>query len=99
MKAFQLQETSDGYFYFAFIDDRFNTHSDFHFTSSYHVLAARLLGMDYIDYLTYCQSEGAKIRGRGGYAHPIWKDRTKAEKVMKLIDTQWNQVIKSISFS
>lgn len=98
MKCFKLQETSDNYFYFAFIDSRLEESNEYHFTSSYHVLAARLMGLRYTDYLRYCQSRGARLRGKLGYAHPIWKDRKEAEIVMSELNKNWEILEKSINF-
>ena len=41
------------------------------FKSSYHVIGARLLGFCYPDYLRYCRTLGAEIRGTQGYSFPV----------------------------
>lgn len=64
------------------------------YTSSYNILAARLLGLSYPDYLKYCASIGAKLRGSEGYAYPSWKEKTAADKLCKRLNEEWDKVVK-----
>lgn len=55
---------------------------DFCCKSSYHVIGARLLGLSYPDYLRYCRTLGAELRGVQGYSFPVWKTSAGTEKLI-----------------
>ena len=61
---------------------------------SYNVLVARVLNLSYPDYLKYCASIGAKLRGSEGYAYPSWKERAAADKLCKKLNEEWEKVVK-----
>lgn len=99
MAAFKTQLIADKYYSICFVgQDIFTDKSSFNFTSSYHVLGARLLGLSYPDYLTYCQSTGARLRGRNGYTYPVWESNAAAQSVMKKLEKQWSLLTKEIKF-
>ena len=58
---------------------------------SYAILAARLLGFTYPDYLRYCAVQGGSLRGATGFPHVVFKDKKDAEKICKLINTEWDK--------
>lgn len=58
-------------------------------TSSYNIVASRLLGFTFPDYLRYCRSKGAELRGKQGYSHAIWKNKTAAENMVKELNKIW----------
>lgn len=62
------------------------------FKSSYHVIGARLLGFYYPDYLRYCRTLGAEIRGTQGYSFPIWKTKAGAEKLLSQLKEALKEV-------
>lgn len=61
-------------------------------SSSYNVVAARLLGFTFPDYLRYCKSRGAELRGKQGYTHAIWKNKAMAESLVKELNKIWEEV-------
>jgi hypothetical protein len=61
-------------------------------SSSYNVVAARLLGFTFPDYLRYCKSRGAELRGKQGYTYAIWKNKTMAESLVKELNKIWGEV-------
>ena len=73
MKAFTTSSNfDDSYVFIGFNPELVCNKEGFKFTSSYHVLAARLLGLSYPDFLKYSQSKGAKLRGRKENYFPVW---------------------------
>ena len=102
MSAFKTQLIADKYYSICFIGHEIFTKGknskDFNFTSSYHILGARLLGLSYPDYLTYCQSTGARLRGRNGYTYPVWESSSAAQMVVKELEKQWKILTDNIEF-
>lgn len=75
------------------IFDFFEDNTLINFTSSYNVIAARLLGLSYPDYLRYCQSIGARIKGKYSYSYPVWTDKAAADKLCNKLNEEWNKVV------
>lgn len=96
MKRFEIYDSplSDYSFIGFNSDGLFDGDPTYLFTSSYHVLGARLLGVSYPDFLRFCQSKGAKLRGKSGYCYPVW-DRKKSQagllEIIKMLNTNWTQ--------
>ena len=100
MKFFIPAETCDSNYYMIKFDgfSIFEGTKDFCYTSSYHLIGARLLGLSYGDFLKFCQSKGAKLRGNKGYTYPIWKNRKDCQGVCNILEKEWLKVIKAINF-
>jgi len=59
-------------------------------SGSYNVFAARLLGLNYADYLMYCRDiEKAILKGKKGYALPLWKTKTDAKNLLTELNKRW----------
>lgn len=65
---------------------------DFVYHGSYHVIAARVLGYSYVEYLKFCSVNGAILRGREGYTYPVYKDKEDATKVCQILNENWVEV-------
>lgn len=65
--------------------------------SSLNVLAARVLGLSYAEYLRYCRDEfGAVLVGKNSlYVIAIYDSRAKAQKVADLLNTKITPYLKS----
>lgn len=100
MRAFDVRLNVDGDYYMIAIGEGYDLFKfkGYHYTSSYHVLNARLLGLSYPDYLHYCQSMGAILKGKTGYCYPVWKEKKDCKKVADLIEKQWNIFLSEVSF-
>ena len=102
MKAFKTQIIADKYYSICFIGhDTFlkgSNPEDFNFEGSYHVLGARLLGLTYPDYLAYCKSKGAHLRGKRGYTYPVWETDAAAQVVVRELQFQWDKLVNEIKF-
>lgn len=100
MKAFSIiSNCTEEYFLINF--NGFNSllpNEDYCYKSSYQVLNARLLGLSYPSYLRFCQSKGAKLHGRDGYAYPTWKNKKECQEVCNMIEKEWQKLIKEINF-
>lgn len=58
------------------------------FRGSYHLIASRLMGISYPDYLKYCYCEGgAEIRG-GFYLYPVFKNKKQCDILCGYLNTQ-----------
>lgn len=64
--------------------------------SSYQLVAARLLGFSYPDYLRYARSKGAKLQGRDGYSLVVFPEISKCEKFCNELNTEWKKVIRAV---
>lgn len=63
---------------------------------SYNLLAARLFGLSYADYLRMVRDNyGAVLNGREGYIIFTIQDKTQAEKLVKELNRRWNIVFKN----
>lgn len=60
--------------------------------SSYEVLPARLLQMEYPKYLKYLRSLGADLRGRTGYSCATFKDKKTVEKICEQLNKEWSRI-------
>ena len=90
MKGFELYKTADDKYYrIGFVGHDAIKNLEENYTSSYYVLAARLLGLKYDDFLIFCRAHGAKLRGKTGYCFPIWKEETRAQEVIKILNKEW----------
>ena len=69
-----------------------------YFTSSYNVPSARLLGFTYPDYLRYCRSKGAMIRGKKGYTIPVWTNKSDCDEICKMVEKEWKKLCNEIQF-
>lgn len=102
MKAFTTSSNfDDSYVFIGFNPELVCNKEGFKFTSSYHVLAARLLGLSYPDFLKYSQSKGAKLRGRKGYCFPVWDktaDKKGMQEIIRQLNANWDTFIKEVSF-
>ena len=102
MKAFTTSSTfDDSYIFIGFNSELMCKKEGFEFTSSYHVLGARLLGLSYPDFLKYCQSKGAKLRGREGYCYPVWDkavDKKGMQEIIRQLNANWDILLKEVSF-
>lgn len=96
MSKFTVGRTTDDKFYMLRfeIDDEISDRPEFEFRSSYHVLDARLLGLSYPDYLKFCSSKGAKLRGRKGYTYPIWEKEKDCKEICQLLNKEWSEIRK-----
>lgn len=54
---------------------------------SYNVVCARMLGFSYPDFLLYCKANGATLRGRDGYCHPVFKNINDCQKICQLVNS------------
>lgn len=66
------------------------------FNSSFHLINARTLGFTYPEYLLYCKSNGAVLRGREGYSYPIFENKENANKVLEVLNSNWSAIEKQL---
>lgn len=63
---------------------------------SYQIIAARLLGFSYPDYLRYGRSKGATIRGRTGYSCLYFSSKENCQNFCDELNTEWNKFSEAI---
>lgn len=94
MTCFEVTETCDlKYWMLGMTRDFFETFPDFYCTQSYSILAARLLGLSYVDFLKYLCSQGGQIKGKIGYPVVYFKDRSTVEKICRLINKEADKLL------
>lgn len=98
MKGFTIEQNASEKYIITFIGHDVFDDTCFYYSSSYIVLQARLLGLSYPDYLIYCQSKGATLKGRNGYCTPFWEDKSSCQEVCNLLEKNWQTLIKAIKF-
>ena len=97
-KAFTVREDNDlKNWIIGLTETFFEKYPDFILNQSYGILAARLIGFSYPDYLRYCAVNGATLKGREGFPHPTFKDKKDAEKICNLINKEWDKFYQSYS--
>ena len=100
MKAFEVIEACDNKNYMINLTHDFHKENPkFVLNCSYGILAARLMGLSYPNYLLYCQSKGGTIKGRVGFPYVVFKEKVKAEEICSRINSEWNKVKEKISYS
>ena len=101
MNTFFPVETYDEKYMIEFFIEEgyFQGEPNLYFTSSYHVVASRILGFSYPDYLRYCRSHGAALRGKQGYSFPVWIDKNECQKICNLLNKEWDKLKSLIQFA
>ena len=62
---------------------------------SYNVIAARLFGLSYPEYLRYVRENyNGVIMGKGGYSYIIFKNSSDCDKLVKELNRRWDMVLK-----
>lgn len=62
-------------------------------SGSFNIVAARILGFSYPDYLRYVrQNHHATLKGKGGYSYAVYKDRKDCVAVVTLLNDVWRRV-------
>jgi len=63
------------------------------FSSSYHVLGARLLGLPYHEFLLYmAKNHNGYLRGKKGYCHVAFKEQSDCNRACEELERQWRIV-------
>lgn len=65
-------------------------------TGSYHVLVARVLNLDYVDYLRFARDVmGAELIGKGKkYVVPFYMDTPEVNKLLELLNERMKYILK-----
>lgn len=62
-------------------------------SGSFNIVAARILGFSYPDYLRYVrQNHHATLKGKEGYSYAVYKDRKDCVAVVTLLNDAWRRV-------
>lgn len=98
MNAFVVRESGDLTAYMIGLTEEFHEKCpNFVLRGSYGVLAARLLGFTYPEYLRYCATQGGELKGRYGFPHVIFKNRVDALKICNRINQEWDKIYNIIN--
>lgn len=92
MKAFKVTETCTENEYMVGLDDYIYQLIGKQ-SGSFNIVAARILGFSYPDYLRYVrQNHNATLKGKEGYSYAIYKDRKDCVAVVTLLNDVWRRV-------
>lgn len=92
---FEACETCDGKgYYIAARPDE--TANQLGISCSYQLVAARLLGFSYPDYLRYGRSKGAIIQGRFGFGLLVFEKLLACRDFCKELNAEWEKVKKVV---
>lgn len=94
MNAFVVRESADLSKWIISLADNFFEKCPMKLNGSAYLLAARLLGFSYPDYLRYCATHGGVIVG--SFPHAVFKDASAAQVICKQINEQWNRVFEIV---
>jgi hypothetical protein len=64
--------------------------------TSYQLVAARLLGFSYPDYLRYARSKGATLKGREGFGLTIFEKLSDCNAFCKELNAEWEKFKKAV---
>lgn len=91
---FEPCETFDGGYYIAVRPDEIA--KNFGINCSYQLVAARLLGFSYPDYLRYGRSKGAKIQGNDGFGLLVFEKMLDCKDFCKELNAEWKKVQQAV---
>ena len=96
MKAFKVKETCSDNEYMVGLED--SVYELIGKTSgSFNLIAARILGFTYPDYLRYVRDNfNAELRGRQGYSYAIYKNKNDCTGIVKILNDAWKEVEEEI---
>ena len=96
MRAFTVSETcNEGEYMVKLTDEMFSLMGCQ--SGSFNIVAARILGFSYPDYLRYVRdNHNATLKGKQGYSYAIYKDRKDCVAVVTLLNDAWKKVEKAI---
>lgn len=94
MNAFKVTEGIDNGTYMVGLEDFIYELFKVHYISgSYNILAARVLGFSYPDYLRYVRDNyKATLKGREGYSYAIYKNRNDCYDIVKELNRFWKLI-------
>lgn len=70
------------------------------FSSSYHVVGARLLGLPYHEYLLYMAKKyNGMLRGRRGYCHVTFREQNDCIKACDELEWEWRKVKEALDLN
>lgn len=92
MRAFKVGETCNEGEYMVRLEDSMYELMGKQ-SGSFNIMAARILGFTYPDYLRYVrQNHNATLKGKEGYSYAIYKDRKDCVAVVTLLNDAWRKV-------
>lgn len=94
MSIFQVKEgMNEGTWMVGLTDAGYKMITPYCPSGSYNIVAARVLGLSYPDYLRFVrQNYSATLRGREGYSYAIYKNRKDCVAVVTLLNDTWRKV-------
>lgn len=82
----------DGTFQVTMRELPFEGNPDIYCKGSYNVIAARLLGFTYPDYLRYCRAHGGILRGKAGYSFCVFKEKKDCDNICRMLNVQMKRL-------
>lgn len=102
MKGFILETTPDEKYCAIYFNaaDELCKFKDYCYRGTYNVVAARVAGMSFHQWLLYCAMNKAIISGKSGYAGVKWKieDKAYANLILKELNKQWDLFMQAVNF-
>ena len=99
MRFFNIDEgIEDNTWVVGLEDDAYALITPYYINGSYNIVAARMLGLSYPDYLRYIrQNYNATLRGRQGYSYAFFKNRNDCYDLVDLLNKKWKEVEEEIT--
>lgn len=91
------RENPDGCFQVSLREIPFDKNPDIYCRGSFNILAARLLGFTYPDYLRYCRALGGILRGREGYSYCVFKNKKTCFDLCARLNKELKKVEEALS--
>lgn len=91
MNIFKVSEAMDSNTYMVGIEDTFyNIILPYRQKGSYNVIAARVLGFSYPDYLRYVRDNyNALLKGKEGYSYAYYKNKEDCHRIVVELNKMW----------
>lgn len=92
MRAFMVSEAcNEGEYMVKLTDEMFSLMGCQ--SGSFNIVAARILGFSYPDYLRYVRdNHNAILKGKQGYSYAVYRDRKDCVAVVTLLNDTWRKV-------
>lgn len=98
MRAFKITDGIDDNTYMVGLEDNiYDLITPYYLNGSYNIVAARVLGFSYPDYLRFVRDNyNATLKGNAGYSYAIYKNRNDCYDIVKLLNEFWNKIEKDL---
>lgn len=97
MKYIPQEMCQEGHWMVAMDDIDWVRDNEIIYRGSFQVVAARILGLSYPDYLKFLQANGGILKGKTGHPYAYFKDKAAAQRICNLLNKYWGELVKQLN--